>query len=95
MNRLEQTVAGWDRLKQEERAGEGMQSCMGPQEVAEIVRRSQVMEKALRDVMTTGAGATAVTGYTIDPGTGYILVMMKRSLQNLWAVVSQEFVLSC
>ena len=32
---------------------------------------------------------------TTDPGTGYILVMMKKSLQNLWAVVSQEFVLSC
>ena len=46
---------------------------MGAQEIAEIVRRSQVMEKALRGVMTTGAGATAVTGYLQAKGHGEVV----------------------
>ena len=55
--------------KQEEQAGNGTQSLRHSRvevagvDVAELVRKSQVMEAALRDVMTTGEGAAAFTGF--------------------------------
>ena len=46
---------------------------MGSQEVAEVMRRSQALEAALKDVMSSGEGAAVVTGYLQAKGHGEVV----------------------
>ena len=48
-------------------------ACMGPQEVAELVKRNQAMEVALQDVLTSGERATAVAGWLQAKGHGEVV----------------------
>ena len=49
----------------------------GAQEVAELARKSQVMEGAMRDVTTTGEGAAASSGFLQARGHSEMVEMIE------------------
>ena len=56
-------------------------------DIAELVRKSQVMEEALRDVMTTGQGVAAFTGYLQARGHKEVVGMIESGGVSLSATI--------